>query len=91
MPLYSFIIVISHTSLVKKTQYFLPRNSYKLFFTKKKKVAFRRKEQVSIRNKYLGRREDLSFFVRPGKFQILEQGQNCNFGQKSEIYSLDLG
>ena len=29
--------------------------------------------------------------VRPGKFQILEQGQNRNFDQKSEIYSLDLG
>ena len=29
--------------------------------------------------------------VRPEKFQFLEKGQNRNFGQKSEIYSLDLG
>ena len=36
--------------------------------------------------------------VRPEKFQFLEKGQNrnfdyknCNFDQKSRIYSLDLG
>ena len=29
--------------------------------------------------------------VRPEKFQFLEKGQNRNFGQKSGIYSLDLG
>ena len=29
--------------------------------------------------------------VRPEKFQFLEKGQNRNFDQKSEIYSLDLG
>ena len=29
--------------------------------------------------------------VRPEKFQFLEKGQNHNFGQKSKIYSLDLG
>ena len=29
--------------------------------------------------------------VRPKKFQFLEKGQNRNFSQKSEIYSLDLG
>ena len=29
--------------------------------------------------------------VRPEKFQFLEKWQNSNFGQKSEIYSLDLG
>ena len=57
----SFIIVISHTWLVKKTQYVLPRNSYKLFFTEKKKVAFKRK-RTSIRNKYPGRREEFEFF-----------------------------
>ena len=29
--------------------------------------------------------------VRPEKFQFLEKWQNSNFGQKSRIYSLDLG
>ena len=58
----SFIIFISHTWLVKKTQYVLPRNSYKLFFTEKKNVVFRRKI-TSIKNKYLGGEKSLSFFM----------------------------
>ena len=29
--------------------------------------------------------------VRPEKIQISQKGQNRNFGQKSKIYSLDLG
>ena len=58
----SFIIFISHTWLVKKTQYVLPRNSYKLFFTDKKNVAFKRK-RTSIINKHLGGEKSLSFFM----------------------------
>ena len=32
-----------------------------------------------------------TYSVRPEKFQFMEKGQNCNFGQKSGIYFLDIG
>ena len=42
--------------------------------------------RISGRNSFLGGKN-----VRPEKFQFLEKWQNRNFGQKFEIYSLDLG
>ena len=32
-----------------------------------------------------------TYSVRPEKFKFMEKGQNRNFGQKSGIYSLNLG